>query len=123
MELLAALVVIVLGLLGILYANTYAQRTSEGSYEQMVAIQDAHRAIELIRNTASSGGIFPQSVTGAFPNNGLVGGFNNLFNEQVRVNYANPIADPLDVTITTTWLEGGLRNRTAQLRTLITQRE
>ncbi len=120
-ELLVALVVIVVGLLGILLANIFVQSSSEAAYQRMVAMQDAHRVIELMRN-ASSTGNFPINVTAAFPSGGAVAGFNNLTNEQVAVAYANAASDPLDITVTTTWREHGRRNSTAQLRTLMTQR-
>ena len=120
-ELMIAVVVIGLGLLGMVMANTVIQTTSEAAYERMVATQDAHRTIELMRN-ASMTGNFPQNVTGAFPNGAAAAGFNNLTGEQVAVTYGNVQADPLDITVTTTWLERGRRNTSTQLRTLMTKR-
>jgi len=120
-ELLVAVVVMGFGLLALLLANTYIQQASERAYERMVAVQDAGRAAELIRD-ASVNGNFPANVTAAFPNGGAVAGFNNLTAEQVVVNYRNTNADPLDITVTTTWLEQGRRNSSFQLRTLMTQR-
>lgn len=121
-ELMIALAFIAVGLLGAILANTAIQQRSEGAYQRMVATQDAHRVIEQMRNTSSTGN-FPQNVTATFPNGGAVAGFNNLTNEQVTVAYTNPAADPLDITVTTTWRENGMRNATTQLRTLMTQRQ
>lgn len=120
-ELLFSILIIGLGLLGMLLANTAIHQSTEKSYERVVATQDANRVIELMRN-ASAAGNFPQNVTAAFPNGTAVAGFNNLPGEAVTVTYAAPNADPLDVTVTTTWLEQGLRNTLTQLRTLMTDR-
>ena len=121
LELMIAVVLMGLGLLGMLLANTYIQRTSEAAYERMVATQDAHRVIELMRNVSSNGN-FPANVTGTYPSGAAVPGFTNLTGEQVVVAYANSLADPLDITVTTLWLELGRRNTTVQLRTLMTKR-
>lgn len=121
-ELLVAVVVMGFGLLALLLANTHIQQASERAYERMVAVQDAGRAVELVRD-ASVNGNFPANVTTAFPNGGAVAGFNNLTAEQVVVTYsAGTNTDPLDITVTTSWLEQGRRNSSFQLRTLMTQR-
>lgn len=121
-ELLASMLVIVVGLLSFLLANTYIQQTGTGIYERMVATQDAHRVIELMRN-ASSTGNFPSNVTTAFPGGAGVAGFSNLSGEQVIVTYADPNSNPLDITVTASWRERGLRDATTQLSTLMTQRK
>jgi hypothetical protein len=74
-----------------------------------------------MRNVAATG-VFPGNVVAAFPNNAAVVGFGNLINETLVVNYAAVGADPLDVTVTVTWLKNGQRNTTRTLRTWITQR-
>jgi hypothetical protein len=90
--------------------------------ERILALQDAHRVIELMRS-ASSVGNFPGNVTNAYPDAAPVSGFDTLTNEQITVDYADTEEDPLDVTVDVTWSELGTRDATAQLRTLITQRE
>ena len=72
----------------------------------MVATQDAHRVLELMRNTSATGN-FPGNVTNAYPPGGNIAGFNSLDGEQVAVTYADPTTDPLDITVTTSWREGG----------------
>lgn len=121
LELMIAVVVIGLGLLGMLLANTYIQTTSEAAHERMTATQDAHQVIELMRNVSATGN-FPGNVTGAYPNGGTVSGFTNLSGEAVTVAYTDPTADPLDITVTASWLELGRRNVSTQLRTLMTKR-
>jgi len=120
-ELLVSTIVLSIGVLATMLANTYVQQASERVHERMMAAQDAHRVLELIRN-ASVNGNFPANVTGAYPNGAAVPGFNNLSTEQVVAAYANPNVDPLDITVTTTWLEQGRRNASIQIRTLMTQR-
>jgi len=49
-------------------------------------------------------------------------GFNDLPNETVTVSYANQGADPLNVTITVTWLSYSRHNNQEVVQALITQR-
>ena len=107
--------------MGLLLANVNIQKVSDAGYERVVATQDAHRVLELIRNASASGN-FPGNVTAVYPNGGIVRGFNNLNSEQIAVTYANPLANPLDITVTASWREGGRRSASVQLRTLMTQR-
>lgn len=120
-EISITMFVVILALLGGMAANTALHQTGTAVYERSVAIQDTNQVIERMRNTASSGQ-FPANVTGAFPNNAVVTGFSNLTNELVVVNYVNASANPLDTTVTVSWLENGIRNTSMALRTLITQR-
>ena len=120
-EALITILVVGLALLASLVATTAIQRTSESAHERAVAIQDANRAIEQMRNTAKNGS-FPSVVTAAYPENTAVAGFTNLTSEGVNVTYVSATADPLDATVTVTWTDNTNRSATASLRTLITQR-
>jgi type IV pilus assembly protein PilV len=120
-EIMIAMVVAALALVGYVGGNMAVQQAARGQFERSVAMQDANQVIEQIRNAAVNG-TFPGNVTAAFPNNGQVGGFTGLSNEQVTVTYTNTTADPLDVTVTVAWQENGVRNVTQSLRTLVTQR-
>ena len=113
--------IVILALLGAMASNTALHQSSTSAYERSVAIQDANQILERMRNTASSGQ-FPGNVTAVFPNNGSVAGFTNLTNQQVVVSYVNPSTNPLDVSVTVSWLQNGLRNTSTSLRTLMTQR-
>lgn len=120
-ELMIAMVVAVLALVGYVGATTHIQQTSESAFERSVAIQDANRVIEQIRNAASTGN-FPGNVLGSFPNNGAVAGFNSLTAQQVTVSYADTTADPLDTFVVVAWNENGRRPASVTLRSLVTQR-
>lgn len=120
-ELMITMVVVVLVLLGFMAANANIQQASESAYQRTVALQDANRVIELMRDAAATG-IFPANVTAVYPNGGAVAGFTNLPGQQVVVSYVNAGANPLDVTVTVSWLENGIRNVNTALRTYITQR-
>ena len=121
-ELMLAMVVIAGGILMALMANTYALQTGAVLQEKMVATQDAHRTIEMLR-AATATGNFPENVTGTYADGTAVDGFTNLTYEAVTVTYADTEADPLDVTVTSSWVGQDQRNKSVQLRTLITQRE
>ncbi len=123
-ELLITVLICVVALIAYLSSTASLQRTTEGAYEQIIATQDASRAIEQIRNTANTG-IFPGNITSPpspYQNNAVLPGFANLNGEQVVVSYLNPNADPLDVTATVTWQTNARRQATTSLRTLVTQR-
>lgn len=120
-EIMITVAVVSLALVGYIGANMSVQQSGEAGYERTVAIQDAHRVIEQMRN-ATAAGQFPANVTTAFPDNGFVGGFTTLTNEQVQVTYADAAADPLDVTVTVSYRANGRRNVNAAVRSIITQR-
>ena len=120
-ELVIAMFVAALAIVTYIGGNIAIQRHAESLHERTVALQDANRVIELIRNVAQSG-TFPANILTAFPDNGTVAGFTALTNEQVTVSYANTIARPLDVTVTVTWTSYTRRQSTAALRTFIMQR-
>jgi prepilin-type N-terminal cleavage/methylation domain-containing protein len=124
-ELMVSVAVCVTALITIVWGNNYIQKVNHESFQRMVALQDAHQIIERIRVNANSG-VFPASVTAAFPHNQLVAGFtnvvNNLPNEQVRVTYVDPTADPLDLSVVVSW-QSGTRTVSATLSSFVTQRQ
>lgn len=122
-ELMVTMVVVVLALVGYVGATTFLQQQSEVKFEKSLAIQDANRVLEQMRD-ASEDGTFPGNVTGTFGNGAAVAAFNglNLTNEVVTVTYADATADPLDVTVTVTWQTVQGRNATTALRSYVTQR-
>lgn len=121
-ELLITVVVVILALVGYVQANSAIGQSGNVAFERSVALQDANRVAEQMR-LASRTGNFPANVVASFPQNGAVGGFNNLTNQQVTVNYADTTADPLDATILVSWQENGRRLETTALRIMLTQRE
>jgi prepilin-type N-terminal cleavage/methylation domain-containing protein len=121
-EIMITMVVVVVVVLGFLTSSTAIQTQGRAAFERSMALQDANRVIEQMRNAAASG-TFPGNVTGTF--SGSVSGFGSLptgSNETITVSYASATADPLDATITVSYLENGRRAQTASLRTYITQR-
>ena len=121
-EILFTMAIGAFALLCYLGATLTITQHSEAAYEKSVAMQDALRVVEQMRNTSLTG-TFPANVTTAYPNNTAVAGFTNLKNQAVNVSYVNTTADPLDVTVSVTWMERGVRSANAALRTLITKRE
>lgn len=120
-EVMITMVVMAAALLAILTANAMVSQTSEGAYQRLVAIQDANQVIERMRNTAATG-TFPGNVTAVYPNGGTVAGFTSLTNETVTVAYASTVTNPLDVTVTVSYLENGRRAANTAMRSIITQR-
>lgn len=121
-ELLITVVVVILALVGYVQANTAIGQSGNVAFERSVALQDANRVAEQLR-LATQTGNFPANVLAAFPQNGAVGGFTNLTNETITVNYADTSADPLDATILVSWQENGRRLETTALRIMLTQRD
>lgn len=120
-ELMIALLVATLVIVGYIGTNIVIQRHAEEIHERTIATQDANRTIEQMRNM-SRNGTFPANVVNSFPDDTAVTGFNNLTDEEVTVSYVSTTADPLDVTVTVTWLSYTQRQSTVTIRTYITQR-
>ncbi len=123
-SLLEVLITLVIGLIaffGVLAVNNITQKSSHSSFETIIAMQDAHRVIERIRETATYE-FFPDNVTNAFPSGQAVPGLDNLEGELVTVYYP-AAADPLNVSVTVSWLGPDNRNFSYVLNSLITQRE
>ena len=106
---------------GYVAGNILTQRITEEMNERTLAIQDANRAIEQIRNVSRTG-TFPQNVIAAYPNGGTIIGSNNLANEDIRISYENTSANPLKVTITVTWQSYTQRLSSTAITTYVTQR-
>lgn len=120
-ELIVTMVVALIVILGFVGASSAVQTASTAVFERTIAVQDAHRVIEDMRQTAASGS-FPSNVVAAYPNSGAVSGYSNLTSEAVTVTYASTTANPLDVTVTVTYKENSTRDVSSQLRTYMTQR-
>lgn len=120
-ELMIALVVVSVVIVGFVGANIMAQRNNEEMHERTIAIQDANRAIEQMRNVSRTG-TFPGNVVTAYPDNSTLTEFDNLKDEVLTVSYANVAANPLDVTVTATWSSYPQRNNEEVIRTYVTQR-
>jgi prepilin-type N-terminal cleavage/methylation domain-containing protein len=120
-ELMIALVVVTLVIGGYIGANVKAQQSAEAMHERTLALQDANRVIELMRNTSRTG-TFPDNVVSAYPDGSTSTGSTHLTDETISVSYASPSANPLDVTIAVTWLSYTQREHTEIVQTYITQR-
>ena len=120
-ELMIAMVVVVSVLAGFMGTNVAIQQTTESAFQRTVALQDANQVVELMRQTAATG-TFPTNVTAVYANGGTVSGFTSLTSETVTVSYVSASANPLDATVTVSWLQNGRRTVNTALRTLITQR-
>jgi len=123
-EIMIALLVVTIAIVGYVGANIMAQRNAEEMHERTIAIQDANRIIEQMR-TASKTATFPANVVTAFPSpdpSGKISQFSNLTNENISVSYANATANPLDVLVTISWTSYARRTSREVLRTYITQR-
>lgn len=118
-EIMISMVVVAVLLIGIMIGNTVIQQANEAAFERTRAIQDTNQVMELMRRTAASGN-FPSNVTSVY--NGTVSGYTSLPSEAVTVSYVSATANPLDATVTVTWLENGRRAATSSLRALVTQR-
>jgi prepilin-type N-terminal cleavage/methylation domain len=120
-EVMITMVVVLLLLVGFLGSATAIQAANLAAYERSIALQDANRVIETLRSAAAVG-TFPENVTDLYADGGEVSGYEALTDEVVTVDYADPEADPLDVTVTVSYSENGNRDMSVTLRTYITQR-
>lgn len=141
-EIMIALLVTTLVIAGSVGGNIFAQRNSEEMHERTVAIKTANRLIEMMRYESRTG-TFPANVVTRFPDPDpqvIVPQFidtttdesPNLTDKSVRVSYcrgvsspcpsADTTANPLDVTVTVSWLAYTGVERSESIRTYITQR-
>lgn len=118
-EIMIAAVVVAVVVLGFMGASTGIQMQGEAAHQRSIAIQDANRVIELMRDAAATG-TFPANVTSAY--SGTLSGYTSLPSESVSVAYASTSANPLDVTVTVSYLENSRRTTSAAVRSYITQR-
>jgi len=141
-EIMIALLVTTLVIVGSIGGNIFAQRNSEEMHERTIAIKNANRLIEMMRYESRTG-TFPANVVTRFPDPDLLGiipQFNdgitdetpNLSNKTIGVSYcrgtispcpaADTTANPLDVTVTVSWRSYTGVSRSETIRTYITQR-
>lgn len=122
-EIMITTVVVSVVLLGFVSASSGIQMQGEAAHQRSMAIQDANQVIEQMRNAAATG-TFPGNVTAVFSGD-VDEDYSNMpdtADETISVSYADPTADPLDATVTVTYMENGNRQTTATIRTYITQR-
>ena len=126
-EIMITVAIMSVALIGLLYANTKMQQSGAAAFERAVAMQHANQVIENMRNLAATS---LATVTTTFTNGGTVASSyytqtsstESLPSEAVTVSYVSTAADPLDTTVTVTWLSNGVRTVSKSLRTLITER-
>lgn len=110
------------GALALLGVSTSALHTLEGARNLGQATEEARTLLEKMRQTADNDGLL--GVRTAYPEGTDLAetlGLDTLSEQEVTVDYADPAADPLDVTVQIQWRE---RARTRQIRveTLLTDR-
>ena len=122
-EVMIALVIATLTLGAYIGANVLIQKNTEVLNERTLALQDANRAIEQIRTASrTTSPAFPANVVAAYPNNSTIAGSGGLTSESILINYADPTANPLVVTVGVTWTSYARRTTTVAVQTYITQR-
>ena len=96
---------------------------SESSRNLTQATNDVRAALEMMRNTAQSGGLAGVTTTYRDGNPIVLPGVVwSLPAEAIRPTYTAPAADPLPVTVQVSWTEAGGRARTTTINTLMTSR-
>ena len=98
---------------------------AEIAKDNTVVVSDIRDMIEEIWSTPFDAIVdnFPDGLTDGPAGNDygtIVGGF-TLGNEHIVVDYVDPIADPLEIMVTTSWTDMRSRNRTIQLSTFRTR--
>lgn len=127
-ETMITIVIVGVVLMSMAIGNAKLRQSAEAAFERTRAITDANHVLETVRRTANTGN-FPSNVRTAFPNGGAVAGYTGLTNENITVSYADGNSDgvagnenPLDLTITVSWLENGRRAASISTRAMVTQK-
>lgn len=69
-----------------------------------IALHDANTVMERIRDTSDLG---LSQIVSSYPSGQAVSGFANLPNEAVVVQYPDPNANPLAITVSVEWTDSG----------------
>lgn len=124
-ELLIAAVILFVAFILALQASTSLNQGNELAQQTVIALEDAHRAIEAMRKESATG-TFPNNVVSKYPAGQAMTGFTTLDAEQVVPAYVNTTANPLNITVTVTWnavtKTTGTRPMSTQITTLMTKR-
>lgn len=124
-EILIAAAVFILAVGSLLNSLTAVVYLINLSGEQSVAIADIRNMMERIKVTAFANtvNLFPNGdVDGPVYNSysSIVGGY-TLNNEHITVTYANPNADPLEISVTLTWQDKRNHNQSLTVYTFKTR--
>ncbi|HOF41431.1 MAG TPA: type II secretion system protein [Candidatus Hydrogenedentes bacterium] len=65
---------------------------------------------------------FPGAVTTRWPDGSVIPGAGTQTNETIRVDYVNTAANPLEITLTSTWVDLHNRTMTMTVSTVLTDR-
>lgn len=109
---------VTIGALLVVFANALNQIVL--SKELSIATDDLRDVMETLKATPFAN-LVTQYPNGSSISAGVIGGF-ILTNEVITVNYPNGInVDPLEVSVTVTWLSKDKRTRTQTFNTLLTR--
>ncbi|OIO38905.1 MAG: hypothetical protein AUJ75_02095 [Candidatus Omnitrophica bacterium CG1_02_49_10] len=118
-EVMIAVFVLLVALVSLLGAMYHFYLLSETLKERSIAIGDARKVLENIREASYSS--LP-SVTGAdWAGWALNNGCDQLNAEEVSVVFADTSSDPLEVTVSVEWIQRS-RPRSIEITTLVTER-
>ncbi|MBI3333502.1 MAG: type II secretion system protein [Candidatus Omnitrophica bacterium] len=118
-EVMAAMMVFAVVMVGLAGVFLGVARLGESSRHLNRAMADARTVLDAIRDGSASG---LAGVTGTnWTTWSQVNGLTSLPSEAVTVTYVNQAADPLSVTIQVSWLERG-RTKRAAVDTVVTRR-
>ncbi len=125
-ELLIAAMVLVIAIVSTAFGILNISDMGELSREKIVAVTDAGRTLEAMRNTANSSLAILQSTN--WTNWALTNVVNaknaneiSLNQESIQASFSNPVNSPVQVTLTVNWLHKQ-RNYSYRVITLMTDR-
>lgn len=123
-EVMITMAIVSLAFVTILGTNLMLQKNSDITYEHVLAVQDANQVIERIRDGANSSENNFQEMAVAAGEAALddVGSLPDNVEQEITIEYVDESADPLDVTVSVSWSEQGLRPVSESVRALITYR-
>lgn len=117
----ATIFMVVLGGVAQILISFYA---SQHMQSQRVAVAENARSVftEMRLHRDKHPDDFPGAITTQWPNGAIIPGAGTQTNERIRVDYVDAAANPLEVTLTSTWVD--LHNRTATMTvsTVLTDR-
>lgn len=119
MEVVITTLILAVGLTALMAGFLSGLVLVESGRNMATAGADARAVLEEMRRL-SGGGLAPVAATN-WSTWARGSGLTTLQNESVLVRFRNPNADPLEATVTVSWVEG-TRNRSATFTGLVTKR-
>jgi prepilin-type N-terminal cleavage/methylation domain-containing protein len=123
LELTLAMAVLILVLGGTAHTLVSFYGALDIQHQRCAAVQNCRSVLSDMRTVRDANpGNFPNAIVVQWPDASPVVGAGTLPNEVITVTYVNPAANPLEVNVTSRWMDSVGRGVSLSMTTLLTDR-